>query len=250
MLAPWMWGHGLEELRELPYSLRRGVSKCRGCGCCGNYRVSKATAGASQGPGNRPPAPAYWVLRRTQEGSALCVLSGRTPPPHPSTSLSKAPLWGGPAAPTRGPSTKSRGKPGLQSTQGLSPPAPSQGAPVVCAGRATTAATLEPRGGLPAHRSDTRGSPITTAEPLGRARVVSSVNSHPPQAVQHSLVLITGLFLHKFGAEAQCSELAGGRDPGHLAGWAAPSKLSGGSSHADVPAPPTRKWAENALLQR
>lgn len=38
---------------------------------------------------------------------------------------------------------------------------------------------------------------------LERAAVVPSVNIYPPGAVKHGLVLITGLFFHKLGSEAQ-----------------------------------------------
>ena len=53
---------------------------------------------------------------------------------------------------------------------------------------------------------DAQGPPTTIeAVPASpeRAAVVSSVNIHPPGAVKHGSVLITGLFFRKSGAEAQ-----------------------------------------------
>lgn len=53
--------------------------------------------------------------------------------------------------------------------------------------------------------------------PLKRDAAVSSVNIHPPGAVIHWSVLITGLFLHKLGSEAQYLCLQDAGAPGCLA---------------------------------
>lgn len=127
-------------------------------------------------------------------------MEGPLPYPH-RASFSTAFLWGGPRChhpkatylePTRANSAK-------LSAQGVSsPPALSRDVPLACTGRARVQASHPPL--------DAQGPPTTIeAVPASpeRAAVVPSVNIHPPGAVKHGSVLITGLFFRKSGAEAQ-----------------------------------------------